>query len=201
MTVGCWGALPEEWATWDLVLGLTGDILPVVSRPDAHISPNSTLKTLGKTPSAYNAQGRVVGISRWTEKIATGAEVDAWSKVSDYGICIQTRRIRAIDIDVEDPGRANAIVAFIEAHLGAKLPRRRRKGSGKCLLAFEMIGVFGKGIMKVEGGVIEFLANGQQMVVAGTHPSGQRYEWDNGLPSEYPALSPETWQSFTGSAR
>ena len=37
-----WGATPDDWSHLDLVLGLTADLLPVVSRPGAPISPDST---------------------------------------------------------------------------------------------------------------------------------------------------------------
>jgi len=30
-----WGAFPEDWTHFDLALGLTEDLLPVVSNPDA----------------------------------------------------------------------------------------------------------------------------------------------------------------------
>ena len=44
------GASPDEWTTLDLVLGLTEDLLPVVSRPDAKISERSSLKALLQEP-------------------------------------------------------------------------------------------------------------------------------------------------------
>ncbi|EKM5824266.1 hypothetical protein PU342_004757, partial [Salmonella enterica] len=49
-----WGATPDEWFHFDLVLGRTDQLLPVVCNPGATISPNSKLKMLGKTPSLYN---------------------------------------------------------------------------------------------------------------------------------------------------
>ena len=49
-----YGATPDDWLHLDLALGLTADLLPVVSNPGAIISENSTLKAIGKTPSRYN---------------------------------------------------------------------------------------------------------------------------------------------------
>ena len=61
-----WGAPPQCWDHFDLVLGLTEDLLPVVSNLEATIDPKSKMKELGKTPSRYNAQRNAVGIPEWT---------------------------------------------------------------------------------------------------------------------------------------
>ena len=73
---------------------------------------------------------------------------------------------------------------------------RFRENSGKCLLAFELPGEYGKGVLKVAGGIVEFLANGQQCVVAGAHSSGARYEWQGGLPDVVPAVSAEAFEAL-----
>ena len=57
-----WGATPDDWHHFDRVLGLGGDLLPVVSNPEAVISPDSTMTALGKTPSRYDSYRQVVGI-------------------------------------------------------------------------------------------------------------------------------------------
>jgi len=174
-----YGALASDWVHFDWGLDLTADLLPVVSNPNAKISPLSSLKALGKTPSLYNARGLVVGIPNWTKRITTSEEIAEWEKEPDYGICIQTRRLRAIDIDVEDRDLAMEIVRSFENKVGAKLPRRWRENSGKCLLAFMCPGTLSKRAFKVKGGgQVEFLADGQQFVAFGTHPSGVRYQWD-----------------------
>jgi hypothetical protein len=172
-----WGAPPEAWAHF-VKLGFLADLLPVVSNPEARISPLSTLKGLGKTPSVYNRDGLVIGVGKWTDRQTTAEDVARWSANPDYGICVQTRRLRAIDIDVDDHEKAHEIARHFERSLGKLLARRWRKNSGKCLLAFTMPGDFHKRSFKVEGGLVEFLANGQQFVAVGTHPSGARYEWD-----------------------
>jgi len=187
-----WGASPADWAHWDLVLGLGRDLLPVVSNPKATINPTSTLKTLGKTPSRYNAQRQVGGIKDWTSAQSTPAELEAWSKVPDYGICLQTRAVRALDVDVPDPEEAVAIRAFIEAR--HRLPARVRATSSKFLLLFRCEGTFGKTTIRTAHGIIERLATGNQCVVAGAHIdkdgiSRSRYEWDGGLPEEIPTLA------------
>jgi hypothetical protein len=187
------GATPDDWLHFDLVLGLGADLLPVVSNPMAEIAPDSKLKGLGKTPSRYNRARKVAGIADWTKHQASDQDLARWSREPDYGICVQTRIVRALDIDVPDPALAQAIEVFVLERLGQQLPARRRANSGKVLLAFQLIGEFAKRKLVVEGGIVEFLANGQQFVAVGAHfntagPSGARYEWDGGLPLAIPEL-------------
>lgn len=191
------GATPAEWAHFDLILGLTADLLPVVSNPDAEISPNSSIKALGKLPSRYNKQKLTVGIADWTSHQATAQNIERWSQQPDYGICLIARTIRAIDIDVENPDQSAKIAYFIAQRLGV-LPMRRRNNSGKLLLAFEMPGELGKRSVAVEGGMIEILGNNQQFIACGTHTSGARYDWVPTLPDSFPQISLEQFNAFWG---
>lgn len=186
------GASQEEWAHFDMVLGLTEDLLPVVSNPKSTISPNSTVKETGKLPSTYNGQRHVVGFPGWPQHRSSSNDITKWSKERDYGICIQTRRVRAIDVDVNDVALAGRIRAFIADRVS--LPGRRRSNSAKFLLAFECEGDYTKRKFKAEHGIVEFLATGQQFVAVGTHPSGARYEWEGGLPDEFPVLTGEEFE-------
>ena len=183
-----YGASPDDWTHFDLVLGLGSDLLPVVSNPGAVISPDSKMKELGKTPSRYNPKGQAVGIPGWTDHQASDADLARWAKDGDLGICLQTRTVRALDIDVADFDLSKNIRAFILMHLGQALPCRSRANSGKLLLAFTLPGDMPKRKMVVEGGIVEFLATGQQFIAVGTHPSGTRYEWLDGLPDAFPEL-------------
>lgn len=187
------GASPEDWQHFDLVLGLTEDLLPVVSNPRATIADGSTLKDLGKTPSRYNGSRQAVGIGKWTEQASTPAQVASWARDRDLGICVQTRRVRALDVDVSDPQLASRIHAHL-AHL--QLPTRSRSNASKFLLAFELPGEFAKRRVKCAAGMVEFLATGQQFVAVGLHPSGARYEWAGGLPDAFPVLSAEQFEAL-----
>lgn len=180
-----YGAAPADWSHFSLVLGLTPHLLPVVSNPHATISPASQLRTLGKVPSRYDAQGRVVGVAKWPKIQATHSQIDQWSKVGDYGICIQTREVRALDLDIEDLGTVNRVRGIIFDHLGA-LPVRLRPQSFRALLVFSVAGDLEKRSFQLpnQTGVVELLATGQQFIAAGTHPSGGRYFWDGGLPDD-----------------
>ena len=193
-----WGASSEDWMHFDLVLGLTEDLLPVVSNPTATISSDSKMKGLGKTPSRYNKAHRAVGIPDWTAKRATGAEIEAWSKESDYGICIQTRRVRALDIDIGDEDISRSVADFVRDWLGGcVLPSRQRSNSGKRLMAFTIAeGEYGKRHFKTPTGLVEFLATGQQFIAVGTHPSGVPYEWEGGLPDDIPSITGEEFEAL-----
>ena len=193
--INCYGASPDEWDHFELLIG-AGDLLPVVSKPGAVVSPKSSLQEVGKTPSLYNREGHAVGIKDWTSKQTSGEEIERWSAVPDLGICIQTRRVRAIDIDVTDALVADDIEEFVTEFIGLSLPARRRSNSSKCLLAFIVDGDWGKRRVEVAGGIVEVLMNGQQFIAVGTHPSGVRYEWDGGLPDVVPTLTVEGFESL-----
>jgi len=188
-----YGADPAAWARYQ-ALGLTADLLPVVSNPNATVSPRSTLKALGKTPSRYNQDRHAVGIAEWTRHRTSAAEIERWAKEPDFGICVQTRRLRAIDVDVEDSKHSKAAMLAMRAFLGETPMVRARKTSGKCLIPFWFIdGPLAKHVLPVEGGMIEILADGQQFIAEGRHPKGERYEW---LGEEIPVLDADDFAAL-----
>jgi hypothetical protein len=189
------GATQKEWATFDLALGLTADLLPVVSDDTVPISTLSKMKGLGKTPSVINGSGQAIGFSGWTKHQASTNDIHKWSKEPRYGICLQTRSVRALDIDVTDDAQALAISNTIRKHLG-DLPMRYRENSSKVLFLIELPGEYYKRVFKAEHGIVEFLANGQQCIVCGTHTSGVRYEWAGGLPSLIPIVTHEQFEAL-----
>jgi len=203
-----YGANPEEWAAAKRLA--FRDLLPVVSNPHVKIGDRSRMKQLGKTPSLIietASAGRIaIGFSEWTENETTLPKFQTWSRDPDLGVCIQTRRIRALDIDVPDEELAERIAArfaeLIEEEGGTPLGLRSRPGTGKKLLAFIAEGDLekrsfivkeweewdearGKDVTK--RWIVELLADGQQFVAIGTHPSGDRYEWAGGFPKELPS--------------
>lgn len=182
-----WGATVEEWVHFDLILGCTDKLLPVVCNPAATISPNSKMKALGKTPSLYNAQRHVVGFSNWVSKISTGVDIEKWMSEPDYGICIRTGHNEiAIDCDIEDADIQAKIQSIMLRSFGQIPPRRFRDNSNKCLYLIGVEGDYVKRVHRLEDnlGIIEFLAKGQQFIAAGTHPSGSRIQWGGGFPTE-----------------
>lgn len=184
-----YGATPEEWAHLDLVLDLTADLLPVVSDPTAKISPHSSLKSLGKTPSRYNGNHLVSGFKDWTNHQTIPANVTEWATEPNHGICVQTRRVKALDFDITDEEQAQAIHDFLSICGLPTLPERSRSNSAKFLQVFICPDLTNKRVIKTEHGIIELLATGQQFIACGAHPSGARYEWANGLPNTIPVLT------------
>lgn len=181
-----YGASEEAWDHFAEKLGLVEDLLPVVSNPSAEISDQSKMKATGKTPSIYNRAGKVAGLKDWTDVQSTPHNIKMWKTQPDYGICIQTRTIRAFD---HDHDRATETADAIDALLGRALPRRVR---GKRLLqAFKYNRPLTKHVVPVADGIIEVLATGQQFIAEGTHPSGERYVWQGGLPENIPTLTGE----------
>ena len=192
------GATRDDWRALATACPIT-DLLPVVSNPDAKISSRSKLTALGKTPSRYYGDGTAGGIQQWTQYPATKEDINSWAKQPDYGICVQTRLVRAIDVDIKDPAQAATVFALLEP---LKLPKRMRANSSKFLLAFRMPGEFAKRTIKTSHGIVEFLANGQQFIAAGSHfnndgtPSGARYQWLGGTPIEIPTLTQEQFEQL-----
>lgn len=191
-----WGAKEEDWIHFSITLGLIEDLLPVVSNPHAKISEKSSIKILGKTPSRYNNNGKVIGIQSWTQLKTTDKQIMQWYEEPDYGICLQTRTVRAIDVDVTDSETSNRVSALLEEYLDPNFPKRIRKSSSKFLAIFKFDDTdeFKKQVIKTNHGPIEFLGNGQQFVAAGSHIekdgiSRSRYEWEGGLPMQIPVLS------------
>lgn len=195
-----YGADQSDWSQFTLLLGLEQDLLPVISNPNATISPASALKKIGQIPSLYTVDRKVVGLSRWTERQSTAQDIAKWSVEPDYGICLQTRRARALDCDITDPDLAAQVFSWINTHSPVELPVRGRSNASKFLMPFRLPGDFAKRVLRLpngnEGDKIEFLATGQQFVAVGTHPSGVRYEWRGGLPTEIPALTAEQFETL-----
>jgi hypothetical protein len=191
------GAEGMAWATFELLLGLGEDLLPVVSDPSVPVSPGSSLSGVGKVPSVLNGRGEAVGLSGWTQKKATHEEIVKWSANPRLGMCLQTRKVRAFDIDIEDSELADAVSKKIADTVGA-LPCRTRANSSKRLFLFEVEGQIPKRAIRLDNGLIEMLGSGQQCIISGTHPSGARYEWLDGLPVDIPRLTLESLNAVWG---
>lgn len=188
------GASPEEWDA-ALRAGLESDILPVVCDRSVPIAPKSKLKSLGKTPSLAGPSG-AHGLSNWTNRTTSAHEISQWRNDKRLGISLQTRRVRALDIDIDDPTIAAQVEAtFLKALGNVDLPVRGRPNSGKRLLAFVVEGFLSKRRFLTGSGAVEFLANGQQFVFAGQHTSGVRYTWREGLPGVFPVVTLEQLDS------
>lgn len=195
------GATEIEWDHFglalDLAFGLSEHLVPVVANTKARISSKSSMKDIGKTPSRYNSYGEVSGFPEWPKHRANRNDLTQWSKEPDYGICIITREVRGLDVDITDVVLARKVQEFIAAHLGYAPPKRFRANSAKFLHMFCLMGDFGKRVIYLgEKNQIEFLLTGQQFVAAGTHPSGARIEWEGGLPNYIPELKAAEFEAL-----
>lgn len=185
-----YGAWDEDWQGF-IDGSLVHAVLPIVCNPTAQIDAKSAIKSVGKVPCVYNSAGRVVGLTGWTTRRTSLAELSQWRATPDIGAGINAAYVQALDIDVHDRTLSARIRAFSRAYLDlicGPIPLRYRTNSGKCLLAFivdDSPAPMRKRILKVDGGIVEFLATGQQFVVVGTHTSGVRYQWGDPDAPEY----------------
>jgi hypothetical protein len=88
-------------------------------------------------------------------------------------------RLVGVDVDIRDPAHASAIEAVIVKHLG---PSPMRREGSKGFMSFYRNKAPAKKISVVGSGrvLVEFLGDGQQCVLFGTHPdTGKDYCWGN----------------------
>lgn len=176
---------------WDYLrngLAWGDDLLPVCP-PGSPMHPTSKLNALGQTPSIFT-DGMAHGINGWTKLRPEAWQLDEWSKDPRYGICIQTRRIRAFDIDVPDLLAALDIRGWLMPYIGATSYRSRTKpGLGKCLVPFICEETVHHREVPVDGGIVELLGDGQQFVAYGKRGDGSEYVWNTVAPKGVPTLT------------
>lgn len=148
-----------------------------VAPPGSTISPNSKLDpaSLGKAPARRGFQGWA-GYD-WRREDIPAAQIDAWGA----NVGLQAREYPAIDIDCTDPGLVRVVEGSALLSLG---DAPARVGSPpKRLLVYRTKVPFGRMRLWInentpEQALVEILGDGQQYLVAGTHPSGREYTWD-----------------------
>jgi predicted P-loop ATPase len=184
----CFGATTAEWDHWAFIAGV--DLLPAIGDPNLLALPRNPrlqhLESLAKTPSILGYNGVIRGIAQWVAYQASATDVDEWKRPGYYNILLNTRNIRALDIDVADRDTAYKIASYVRTALGVALPLRWREDSGKCtlLMRLDPHTPMRKRVIHVkpgdangQKGAIEWLANGQQTLLMGTHPNGARMQW------------------------
>jgi hypothetical protein len=190
------GATLDEWSHFDFVLGLGANLLPCVpASPNVKVLEGSALAgKVGKIPSMFNARGEAHGLLAWQKREIMPSELQEWRLDSRLNMCVRLGPISGIyafDIDIDDV-RAEDVHTRIHEALG-ELPERSRANSFKRLLMFRMEEPCKKRKIKLDelpkGPAIELLADGQQCVACGTHSSGVRYRWEQGLPSSIPTIT------------
>ena len=87
--------------------------------------------------------------------------------------------LRAIDIDVDDVSAVEELTKILAAYLpSGGLVRRRQNSPRMAVLYRAALGAPSKRVIEFEGGKVEVLGKGQQLVVHGLHPSGSHLYWD-----------------------
>src|SRR5262249_20069423 len=128
------------------------------------------------------------GLRQWQQMFdVTAEQIDMWSKTwpdaTNTG-CL-TRRMPTLDVDILDAAAAKACQEFIRERYGYALIRIGKPPKFacpfRCEQPFKKIAVNLIAPDESEGQKVEFLCDGEQVVVAGIHPdTKQPYRWSNG---------------------
>lgn len=203
------GATREDWA-WaarfireDTLPAVTDNARPRV--PGSQVEDVERYPELNKIPSNYTAKGLAHGIKDWSKHVASHNQIRQWALDPYLNILMLTRRVQAIDIDVPNKALAERIQAQVLQALGfEKLPLRYRESTGKRTILIEVTGApeLRKRVIVLPNEVdskIEFLATGEQTVVFGAHPDGDRYivvNHEEGFPKVDFALVEVMWDTL-----
>ncbi len=137
--------------------------------------------------SADPSPGKKPTEPEWQTLAVTPDLVSRWAHLPG-NVGLRTRYFPAVDVDVDDVAIARAVEQIVIATLGSTA-RRTRSNSARRALLFRLEGApFKKKAVKFKlpdgtFAKVEILADGQQIAVAGMHPSGAPNEWPNGLPA------------------
>lgn len=189
------GATSKEWdsllqSEWPLT-----EILPVVCDASIEVHPTSVLprSSIGKIPTDISGD-YVVGIPGWPGIELRNMEerIKRYRQHSAIGFGIRTNKIHFIDVDIDTYEEAEKVRKAISSELGEEFPYRGRAGSTRFAVPIRISGPSSlrKSAIKIpDAGAVEFLCNGNFIVLAGEHvKSGERYFWDNGK-QPIPSLS------------
>jgi P4 family phage/plasmid primase-like protien len=181
--------------TWFAKNGFLPEVISVIP-PSATLSPKSKISasSLGKVPGIKYDNGTWGGYN-WRTHPSTVGDIEKWVQDgANFGL--RAGKFPGLDIDSLDPDIAMTVRKAARDILGIAPVRTGR--APKCLLMYRTDIPFARMRLKLtKDGVehlIEMLGNGQQFLIAGTHPATLRpYEWS--LPMENvvaPKLKPVT---------
>jgi len=182
----------------------------------AAVTPTARLALLENGYAPLPIEGKRPPLKNWQKKTATKvAEIELWDKLYPYATNtgILTQLTPTLDIDITNPEAAKAVEALARERFeerGFVLVRTGQAPKRAILLRTDTP------FKKVTGNIItpngntdekiELLANGQQVVVFGTHPkTGKPYSWFGGDPSsikheELPYISEDEAKQFVADA-
>lgn len=208
MSENIWGATRAEWKAFAALC--KPDIRPCVMNPGLMTLPTKARPVsvpakaeFSKYPSRIYAGNLVSGMPGWQAMDANDDDIESWSNNPDLGCGFVGRTIKAIDIDIDDEALSEEVDAAIGEFFGEFLPQRRRVKSSRRMLLYRLtepdVGRKKVVIHPQEGGAIEMLFDRSFFVLAGTHKSGNRQYWPDGIPAsleEIPAISIERLQDL-----
>ena len=205
MTV-IYGATASEWRQLQAYPVLHGCVFEMMCAPESVIPAGTdTMKReRGKVPSRRNDRGLAVGIAGWTTRPGAGLEdLQRWEKEADTdagfwrGAFLKTgyEGVFIIDCDEDDPERSQRVLNLLASMTGVSVLSVRRRSNSAHWQALMRISdgpsfrskVVIKGTpVKGENGLlkqqaVECISSGFGAALFGTHPSGARYEWTQGL--------------------
>lgn len=159
--------------------GFGGEVLPAMP-PDAIVA-NKLAPRRGKIPGRYIGGDGWVGFRGWSRHTVTAEDRAEWRAWPGAGLCIRTATLPVFDIDVEDPDLADRIAKLVLDRLGHGAVVRTRDGSPRVAILFRSDSPVKRkrceftlpGDDRVHA--VDLLGVGQQLVVAGRHPSGFDY--------------------------
>lgn len=160
-----------------------GPLVSVVP-PDGQISPDSRIRedARGKAPGKHGPKGWYGYDFTKPENAPSPEQIDAWG----CNIGLLADHWPALDIDVDNERLAEVVKRFAFRVLGEAPVRFSRPP--RMLLMYRADEPFPKRALKItyegEEHTVEFLGQGRQYLIAGTHPSGLPYRWDQPLVRE-----------------
>ena len=139
---------------------------------------------LGYDPTPVSGKRAI--LDKWPSRPEAALEFEKHSQHNLGIVCGGVHNIVAIDVDVTDEANATAIEELILDQLG-DAPKRIGKAP-KFLYVYRVNQKRKKNKVKVKGGEIEVLAEGQQFVASGIHPdTKKKYDWPNDNLTDYRA--------------
>lgn len=178
------GQLSELLAIFDSGVNDFVSIIP----PGAMLSTASHIPEdqRGKAPGVMRQDGTWSGASGWQNAAPpTRAELERIIRTG-ANVGLRSRAFPGIDCDVENPTHAAELREIISGILGVTSPYRVGRPP-KFLIPCRTAAPFPKRKIRLtapdgsDAGAVEFLADGQQYLVAGLHPkTGALYSWHHG---------------------
>jgi hypothetical protein len=168
------------------------DLLPLIPH-DATLAPGSKVDPTqrGKVPGTHKGGDEWAGmVGTWASAGLTEDQQARTKNAPTENVGLRAERFPALDIDVSDEGLAEEIATLADLTLGTGAIRTRA-GSPRLLLMYRLGQGRNQDVEPVrkhriafhyrgQEHAVEFLGLGQHYVVAGIHPSGQRYGWREG---------------------